>query len=105
MSTTKVKEWGVIVEMYAGTKLILERQIPYRFERLCPSGHCSFVISFISQYKTPLDDDGNVGLSAYATTYAYYEGDEKAHKWKSKCCKEYCWSNSHKKSWIELFLD
>ena len=84
-NASKVKEWGIIVELYAGAKLIKKQKIPHPFEGVCPSGDFTFVISFISQYKTPLDDDGNVGLSAYATTYAYYEGDEKAHKWKSKC--------------------
>ena len=84
-NASKVKEWGIIVELYAGAKLIKKQKIPYRFKGVCPSGDFTFVISFISQYKTPLDDDGNVGLSAYATTYAYYEGDEKAHEWKSKC--------------------
>ena len=84
-NASKVKEWGIIVELYAGAKLIKKQKIPHPFEGVCPSGDFTFVLSFISQYKTPLDDDGNVGLSAYATTYAYYEGDEKAHEWKSKC--------------------
>ena len=86
MSTTKVKEWGVIVEMYAGTKLILERQIPYRFEGLCPSGHCSFVISFISQYKTPLDEDGNVGLCVITTPYSRSEGEKTIRKHRTSKC-------------------
>lgn len=84
--STRIKEWGIKVEMYDDMgKKILTQKIPYNFEGVCPSGDFTFVFTFISEVKWPMDEDDHVGLSVYSTPYAICEGDKEPRKFsKSK---------------------